>query len=80
MRQKILAVGRRPAVLLPRLMLRQLGLREGAEVEVRMDSRGARIEIMPVAGPQASAETRRFMERADSFIERHRRTLERLAR
>lgn len=80
MRQKILSVGRRPAVFLPRQMVRDLGLREGSAVEVRLDPRSARIEIVPVAEPAASAEARRFMERVDAFIERHRRTLERLAR
>lgn len=61
-------------------MLRDLGLSEGSVVEVRLDRKDGRIEIVPVAGALASAQARRFMERVDRFIERHRRTLERLAR
>jgi len=79
-RQKIVSIERRPALLLPRPLLRALGLSEGSAVELRLDTERARIEIAPVVSPHASPEARRFAGRVEEFIERHRRALERLAK
>jgi hypothetical protein len=47
---------------------------------VRLDTGRGRIEITAVAEPLLKAEVRRFVTQVDRFIERHRRTLERLRR
>ena len=80
MKQKIVSIGRRPAVVLPRSLLRELGVDEGSAVDVRLDTGRGRIEITAVAEPLLKAEVRRFVTQVDRFIERHRRTLERLRR
>ncbi len=80
MKQKIVSIGRRPAVVLPRSLLRELGVSEGSAVDVRLDTSRGRIEITAVAEPLLKAEVRRFVTQVDRFIERHRRTLERLRR
>ena len=78
-KQRILSFGGRLAIPLSRPILRELGLAEGSIVEVRLDVKGRRIEMTPIAEPRARAEVRQFVHRVDDFIARHKRALERLA-
>ena len=78
MRQKIVSIDQRPALLLPCSLLRALGLAEGSGVELRLDAARSRLEIRPLAAPHASPAARRFAQRVEEFIDRHRRALQRL--
>jgi hypothetical protein len=79
-KQRIHFTGRRASILLSPHLLRQIGVGEGGVVEVRLSDDASHLEVVPVSGPILSAEAKRFAARVDAFIERHRRTLERLAR
>ena len=78
-KQRIHFSGRRASIVLSPHLLRQIGVGEGGSVEVRLSEDGSRLEVVPVSAPVLSAEARRFAASVDAFIERHRRTLARLA-
>lgn len=76
--RRILRIGRSLGVTLPARELRELGLGEGAPVEVEVDRVQRRVVIRPLA--PATGVDPAFVEEARRFAERHRAVLEELAR
>lgn len=76
--RRILRIGRSLGVTLPAQEVRELGLEEGTPVEVQVDRVHQRVIIRPL-GPAGTVDPV-FIEEARRFAERHRGTLEELAR
>lgn len=76
--RRILRIGRSLGVTLPAREMRELGLEEGAPVEVQVDRVQRRVVIRPLA-PETGVDAV-FIEEARRFAERHRAVLEELAK
>ncbi|HEY8552510.1 MAG TPA: AbrB/MazE/SpoVT family DNA-binding domain-containing protein [Thermaerobacter sp.] len=76
--RRILRIGRSLGVTLPARELRELGLGEGAPVEVQVDRVRRRVVIQPLA--PATEVDPAFVEEARRFAEHHRSVLEQLAK
>ena len=79
MLRKIFKTGNSSVVSLPREMLEQLGLREGADVSVEMDRVRGQI-IIRRATPGLAGVDEGFAEQLNQFIDEYRSALEALAR
>lgn len=77
--RKLFKTGNSLVVSLPRESVERLGLHEGSEVEVTVDTDGQRLIVAPVkvSLPDIDAE---FARQLDAFIEQYRPALEALAR
>ncbi|WPD18331.1 AbrB/MazE/SpoVT family DNA-binding domain-containing protein [Thermaerobacter composti] len=76
--RRILRIGQSLGVTLPARELHELGLKEGAPVEVEVDRVQRRVVIRPL--DSATGVDPSFVEEARRFAERHRVILEELAR
>lgn len=77
--RKLFKTGNSLVVSLPRESLDLLGLSEGSELEVQIDSDGGRIILSPVQ-PDLGGINATFARQLDEFIEQYRPALEVLAK
>ncbi|MDJ0753514.1 MAG: AbrB/MazE/SpoVT family DNA-binding domain-containing protein [Ardenticatenaceae bacterium] len=79
MKRKVFKVENSLVVSLPKDAIQALGLYEGSEIEVTIDSQGQRLIIEPIQ-PEISAIDAPFAEQLEDFINRYRSALEALAK
>jgi putative addiction module antidote len=80
MLRKIFRTGNSIVVSLPKDILDQLELSEGADVSVELDSQQRQIVISPVEKPLATGIDETFAKQVDEFIKQYRPALEALAK
>jgi putative addiction module antidote len=80
MLRKIFRTGNSIVVSIPKDILDQLDLSEGADVSVEFDSQQRQIVISPVEKPLATGIDETFAKQVDEFIEQYRPALEALAK
>ena len=78
--RKIFRTGNSIVVSLPKNALEQLGVAEGADVQVELDQANRQIVIRPVELPIAGSIDDAFARQVAGFIERYRPALEALAK
>jgi len=78
--RKIFRTGNSIVVSLPKNALDQLGVEEGADVQVELDQENRQIVIRPVQLPIAGSIDEAFARRVAELIEKYRPALEALAK
>lgn len=78
MTQKVLRVGSSAAVTIPKKSLKDLGLKIGDEVDVKVDKKNKTVQVRFAARP--AEKNTRIAELTLNFIKRYRKDLEALAR
>jgi putative addiction module antidote len=78
--RKIFKTGNSIVVSLPKSALEQLGMDEGADVQVELDKENRQIVIRPVELPIAGSIDEEFARQVSDFIEKYRPALESLAK
>lgn len=78
--RKIFKTGNSMVVSLPKDILDDLRLTEGAEVEVEIDRQEGRIIISPTKPPDLPGVDEEFAQQVAQFIDQYRPALEALAR
>ncbi|NPV55324.1 MAG: AbrB/MazE/SpoVT family DNA-binding domain-containing protein [Anaerolineae bacterium] len=80
MLRKLFKTGNSTVVSIPKELLDQLNLSEGADVSVIMDDDQRRIVITPVEKPLANGISQEFAHQINDFIKEYRPALEALAK
>jgi antitoxin MazE len=80
MLRKIFKTGNSVVVSLPRDALEQLGVAEGADVQVELDEQNRQIIIRPVERPVAGIIDEAFAKQVADFIKRYKPALDALAK
>lgn len=78
--RKIFKTGNSIVVSLPKDILAQLGIAEGADVSVELDQENRQIVIRPIMLPIVSSIDETFARQVSEFIQQYRPALEALAR
>jgi antitoxin MazE len=80
MLRKIFKTGNSVVVSLPKDALEQLGVAEGADVQVELDEQNRQIVIRPVELPVAGIIDEAFAKQVADFIKRYKPALDALAK